>query len=275
MTSYKLSLHSHPTNFAHLIFTSPNKEKYFDNLLKILHRKKGNIVLGITEFNNDKRFKKFLDTIKKLKKYKISCPYENYFFSIKKDKKEIYFIKTNEIGTDKGHILIIGFIGEIRKRKLEEVLKEAHKQKCIIIANHPLHLENKISYFLIKKIFGSSKEPSINKKNLLKYKKDFDAIELNSYFPEDWKNIKKFSKQNKVQLVSDSDAHFLDEIFTSFYEVKNLNFKNPSSFKKSLKKSLKRNLSLHSGKAGYSAKYKHALEILFENFWKKIGIIKN
>ena len=187
--------------------------------------------------------------------------------------KEIYFVKTDEINTDKGHILIIGFKGKIKKRKLEIVFIEAHKQKCIIIANHPLHHEFKINYFIIKKILNSN-EISMNEEELKKHKKDFDSIEINSYFPEDWKDIKKFAKKNNVSLVSDSDAHFLDEIFTSFYEVKNISFKNSKLFKKSLKIALKRGINLHAKKYGYFVKYKHVLEIILENLGKKIGLIK-
>ena len=274
MVTYKLSLHSHTTNFAHFILTKPNKVEYLESLLKILFRKEGNLVLGISNFNDDNRYKKLLETAKKLKKYEIDFSNEEVFFSIKRKEKEINFIKTDEIETDKGHILIIGFKGKIKKRKLEDVLREAHKQKCVIIANHPLHHEFKIVYFLIKKILNSDNEISINKQELRKHKKDFDAIEINSYFPEDWNRVKKFAKKNSISLVSDSDAHFLDEIFTSFFEVKNLNFKNSRLFKKSLKKALKKNIHLHAKKYGYSAKYKHIIEVILENFGRKIGLIR-
>lgn len=267
MKTYKLSLHSHTSNFVHFILTKPNKKEYLENLLKILFRKKGNLVLGISNFNDDDRYKKLLETAEKLKKYKFEENNKDFFFSIEKDNKKIYFIKTDEIKTDKGHILIIGLKGKIKKRKLEEILKTAHKQNCIIIANHPLHKFN-IPHFFVGKI-------SLAKEDLEKNKKYFDALELNSYFPEDWKNIKRFANKNKISLVSDSDAHFLDEIFISFYEVKNLNFKNPTSFKKSLKKALREKLHLHARKFGYFAEYKHAFEIALEKIGKKIGLLKS
>jgi len=274
MATYKLSLHSHTTNFAHFILTKPNKVEYLESLLKILFRKEGNLVLGISNFNDDNRYKKLLETAKKLKGDSLNFSNEEIFFSIERSGKEIHFIKTDEIETNKGHILIVGFRGKIKKRKLEDVLREAHKQKCVIIANHPLHHEFKITYFLFKKILNSDKEISIDKKELKKHKKDFDAIEINSYFPEDWKDIKKFAKKNSISVVSDSDAHFLDEIFTSFYEVRNLNFKNPRLLKKSLKKALKKDIHLHAKRHGYSAKYKHIFEVILENFGRKIGLIR-
>ncbi len=274
METFKLSLHSHTTNFVHFLLIKPNKKEYLKKLLKKLFRKHGHIVLGISNFNNDNRYKKLFDVTRLLpKNYQIDSKYKDYFFSIEKNHDKIYFIKTDEIETDKGHILIIGFKGKIKKRNLKKVLKEAHKQNCVIIANHPLH-EFYVPYVLIKKLLGGQENISLNIKDLKLYKKDFDALEINSYFPEDWNKIKNIARKYNKNIVSDSDAHFLNEIFTSWYEIKGLNFNNPSSFKKSLKKALKRNLHLHAKKYGYTARYKHAIQIIFENFGKKIGLIK-
>lgn len=170
MRTYKLSLHSHTSNFVHFILTEPNKKEYLENLIKNLFKKHGNIVLGITNFDDDGRYEKLLDATKLLApEYIINKDNKDYFFSIKANNKSIHFIKSDEIETEKGHILIIGFKGKIRKRDLKEVLNEAHNQHCIIIANHPLH-EFNVSYFLIKKLLGGAENISIDKKSLLKYK---------------------------------------------------------------------------------------------------------
>ena len=274
MKTFKVSLHSHITNFVHFTLTKPNKKEYLEKLLRILFKKHGNLVLGITNFNDDKRYHKVLEATKFLsEKYMINKKYKNYFFSIELNNKKIYFVKTDEIETDNGHILIIGFNGKIRKRKLENVLKEAHKQKCVIIANHPLHSFG-VSYFLIRKFLGKLKTISITKNELEKNKKYFDALELSSYFPEDWKKIEAFARKKNLNLVSDSDSHFLDEVFTSWYEAKNLNFETPQSFKKSLKKALRKDLYLHARKYSYFARYKHSFEVLLEKIGRKFGLIK-
>lgn len=274
MKIFKVSLHSHTTNFVHFILTKPNKKQYLEKLLKILFKKHGNIVLGISNFNDDGRYKKLFEVTRALsKEYLVNKKYSDYFFSIQRLDKKIYFIKTDEIETDKGHILIVGFNGKIRKRKLEHILKDAKKQNCIIIANHPLHNFG-APYFLIKKILGKSNDVSLAKKDLIKNKKYFDALEISSYFPEDWEKIKAFAKKNRKATVSDSDAHFLDEIFSSWYEIKDLNFKNQIEFKKSLKRALRRNLHLHAKKYNYFARYKHSFEIVLEKIGRKMGIIK-
>lgn len=275
MTLYKLSLHSHTSDFAHFIFRHPNKKSYLLTLVKNLLKKHGNVVLGVSNFNNDGRYESLLSISKSLpKEYLLDHKYEEYFFSIEHKEKKIFFIKTDEIETDKGHILIVGYKGKIRKRKLDEVLKEANNQNCPIIANHPLHVFG-TSYYLFKKIFKKKTDISLSNEELKKHKNDFDAIELNSYFPEDWKRIKRFAKTQNMAVIADSDAHFLNEIFTSWYEVDDLDFDSPEKFKKSLKKELKKRIQLHAKKYGYEAIYKHSFQIILEVLGKKIGLISN
>lgn len=91
---------------------------------------------------------------------------------------------------------------------------------------------------------------------------------------EDWDKIKNFARRYNKKVVSDSDAHFLDEIFTSWYEIDDLNFKNPRSFKRSLKTALRKNLKLHAKRYGYIARYRHAIQVIVENIGRKIGLLK-
>ncbi len=274
MKMYKISLHSHTSDFSHFLFWTVNKKDYFLKLLEILKKKKGNLVLGITNFNNDKRYENLLTIARGFKgKFYLDDKYSNFYFILKIKGKEIIFVKTDEIETSEGHTLIVGFKGDINQREFHGVLKEAHKQNCLIFANHPLHIFG-ISYILVKKLLGGAKEISLSKKELIHDKKNIDALELNSYFPEDWKKIKEFAKKNKLPVVSDDDAHFIDEIFTSWYEVDNLDFSNPKNFKISLKKELKNGIKLHAHKFGHLALYKHAFQVVFESLGKKLGIIK-
>lgn len=265
---FKLSLHSHEPNFKEGSLTK--QKDACINFLKKLFRRKGSLVLGITNSKNNKKYEHFLKLTKTLpKEYSSSKEYSDYFFSLKYKKKIIYFVKTYEVETEKGHILLIGYKGKLSSTKLKEVLRSAHKQKAIIIANHPLH--SSVSYFLITKALGEDKI-GLNKKELSQNKEDFDAIELNSYFPEDWKNIKKLSKKIGIPLVSDSDAHFPEELFRAYYEADSLNFKNPKEFKASLKKSLKKGIHLRARKHRFYAEYKHGLEIIIHKFLSLLKI---
>ena len=267
MVKFKLDLHTHTSDFIHLFFTNPHKERYIVSLLDILFKKQGNLVLGIANFNDDSRYEKVIQIIKKLpKKYDVNYRFKECFVSISKSNQTIHFVKADEIDTEKGHILIIGHNGKIKKRNLKEVLKEAHKNHCIVIASHPLH-DFAVGHFIIKKM-------SLSKEELIKNKKQIDAIELDSYFPKDWKKIKKISKNEKIPIVSESDAHFLDEFFRSYFELKGLNFKNPSIFKKSLKKALKRTIKLHAQRYNFTAEYKHILQVYFEKLGKRLHILQ-
>lgn len=277
MTLFKVSLHSHTSDFAHLIGTKPAKEKYFLELLKILFKKcsaKETLVLGITNFNDDNRYTNLFMASRNLPKdYRIDSRFYEYFFSVSKEERKIYFIKTDEIATDKGHILIVGHPGKVRHRKLREILKKAHEEKCIIIASHPLH-EFGIPYFIFNRLSGNKNTISLDMKDIKNYEKDFDALELNAYFPEDWSKIRKIGEKDKINIVSDSDSHFLDELFVSFYETEHLSFSSPISFKKSLKKALKRGIKLHARKLGLTAEYRHGLQVFLETLGLKLGFIK-
>jgi len=250
MTTYKLDLHSHPPKTT--------------DLVKNLFKKQGNLVIGITNWNNSTKYKKFLEATNKLPKtYKINLKHKEYFISITKNKKTIHFIKSDELETKNGHILIVGHKGKIITTNFKKTLKDCHKQGDIIIADHPLHHEN-IAHFFILRLMGNKHKLSLGKKTIEKNKKYIDALELNSYFSKDWKKIKKFAKKNNLNVIANSDAHFTNELFKSYIELKNLNFKNPKLLKKSIRKALKKKIKIHAHRHGFSAGYKHVLSGIFK-----------
>ncbi|MBS3094678.1 hypothetical protein J4474_03360 [Candidatus Pacearchaeota archaeon] len=272
--TFKIDLHTHTSDFSHFIFAKINKKEYLQKILTKLFRKGDKIIVGVAEFNSDGRYSKLVETAKELSKDCIvEFGNEDYFISIKKGEKIIYFIRTDEIETDKGHILIIGNKNKIDSRNLSHLLKTARKKRWIVIADHPLH-KTGLSYFLISKIF-SLKKLSLDKKTLEKNKEYFSSLELNSYFPEDWKKIRSFARKNKIPLISDSDAHFIKEFFDSYFEMENLDFKNISKFKKSFKRELRRHIKIHPKKHEFIFKYKHGFESLFfGKILSKLGLIK-
>ena len=272
--SFKVDLHTHTSDFSHLLITNVDKKVYTLKLLQRLFKKGNNLVIGIAEFNCDGRFGKFVDATKELpKNYVVDQKNSDWMISIKKNKKKIYFVRTDEVETNKGHILIVGNKEKIDVHNLENLLKIAKKKKWVVVADHPLHKAS-LAYFLIAKIF-SLKNLSLDEKTIKKYKDYFSSIEMNSYFPEDWKKIKKFAKKNKIPIIADSDAHFVNEFFQSHFDVKYLNFKSLSKFTKSLKKALKKHVKTHSQKHIFTAKYKHGFDsIIFEFILGKMGLIK-
>mgnify|MGYP001582515547 CR=1 FL=1 len=267
MVKFKLDLHTHTSDFVHLIFTKPSNVNYLVSLLDLLFKKHGNLILGIANFNDDCRYEKIMQVSKRLHRgYNTNYKFKECFFSISKNGKTIYFVKADEIDTNKGHILIIGHEGKIRKRNLKEILKEAHKDHSIIIASHPLH-NVVIGHFIIKKMSLSSEDIAQNKRQI-------DAIELDSYFPKDWRKIKKISKTQKIPVVSESDAHFLGEFFKSYFELDNLSFRDSNRFRKTLKKALRRKIKLHAQEHNFMAEYKHIFQVYLSILGKKLHILE-
>ena len=274
---FKLDLHSHTSDFFHYLINNPEDEKaavkeMLDELFK-KSKKEIPLVLGIANVNNDGRYEKLIGIIKNLSdKYEIDSENEDCFISIKKNNKKIYIVKADEIETSKGHVVIIGFKGKLNSKKLPEVLKRAKKQKAIIIAAHPLH-EFFVPHFVIEKVFQDD-AVSLDKKTLRKYLKYFDSLEINSYFPEDKRKIKEFATSTKIPVIADSDAHYINEFFDSYFEVKNLDFRSIGRFKRTLKKALKKEIKIHASKTGFIIKYRHILSIIFYLILRKLGVIK-
>jgi len=272
MAKFKVDLHSHTSDFHHLIFSKSNKKEYLIKLLNKLFKKGNNLVIGLAEFNDDGRFSKFVKAMKLLpKEYEVKKNLP--IISIRKNKKIIYFIRADEIATEKGHILIVGNNKSIKTRNLRKILEKAKKHKWIVIIDHPIH-EFGPAYFLVSRI-NNHPAISLKKQTILKNKKKIDALELSSYFPEDRAKIKRFGKKNKIPVISQSDAHFLNEFFDSYFELDNLDLTNISRFKKSFRKALKRNIKLHPGKHEFTAKYKHGFEVIFDYFGRKWGLVKS
>ena len=271
MIKFKLDLHRHMSDLFHFILSKQGKKEYLIKLLNKLFRKGDDLVIGLADFNNDGRFSKFEKTIRELPKdYLINK--KGPIISIKKNKKMIYFIRANEISTEKGHILIIGNNEKIKTRKLENILIKAKENKWIVIADHPLH-EFTFPYFLISRINEHS-AISLKKETIYNNKKNIDVLELNSYFPEDRKEIKKLGKKYKIPVISESDAHFMNEFFNSYFELDNLDLTNITKFKKTFRKALKKHIKLHPRKKGIFVIYKHGVYVVMEIFGKKLGLIK-
>ncbi|MFQ5531212.1 MAG: hypothetical protein ACE5ES_01210 [Candidatus Nanoarchaeia archaeon] len=263
MVKYTLDLHDHVFDFS---------KKNVKSIVDKLFKKKGNIVLGISDHNWNELYSKFLKTLKTLKEYKIDLKNQRLFVSVKnKENDKIWLIKTHEVGTNQGHILLIGYNGE-KTHNIKKLLKLAHKEKAIVIANHPLHPHG-ISYFLYLKLAGRENQSASITKKQLKQKKFIDAVELNSYFPEDWPKVKKFSKKNKIPIVTGSDSHKPSEILRSSFQLENLDFRSPKAFKKSFRKALKKHVKLNPVAHGFEAKYFRAVNIILHILLRKLKII--
>ncbi len=273
MVVYKLDLHNHTSTFPRFLGRRDDKKLYVKTILKNIFKEKGNLVLGIADFHEDKRYDSFLYGMKQLD-YHLNLLHENYFFSFQQAKRTIYFVRTKEVETDKGHFLLVGYLGKTKGKSLKELLKEVKKQKAIIIANHILH-EFPVSQFLVLHAMGRKEEHmSARGQTIGQYKKELSALELNPYFPYDWKKIRSLAKKERLPLVTDSDAHFPEEFFRSYILMEDIDFTNPITFRKSFRRALKKGIQLHARKAGYISLYKHAFQIVLWSLAMKLGLIQ-
>jgi hypothetical protein len=240
------------------------------------HTLQGVVAHRFSDVNGDGRYRRFVSLVREYRgKYEVDLEHRDYFISISREGRRVYFVKCDEIATNKGHVLIVGHKGKVKSRRLKDVLKEAHRSRCLIVANHALHKMG-IDYFVVSKIVGSKNlmKMSMSKGDLDENINGFDAVELNSYFPEDWKKIRKIVKNRKTRITASSDAHFLGEFFRSYVELEGLDFSSGEGFKKSLKRAFRKGVKVHAKKHGFVALYRHGLHLVFDHFSGVLGIVR-
>lgn len=130
--------------------------------------------------------------------------------------KNFEVIVGEEVSTDMGHVLVYYIKKEIKPGKVEQVIKEARKQKAICVLAHPYNLVQD----QLKKLMFDTKRKSLTKEFEHKIKL-FDAIEgFNSrcYLKKENKLAQKLAKKYKKPMTAGSDAHFKNEICNSWVE---------------------------------------------------------
>lgn len=132
------------------------------------------------------------------------------------NEKRILCIPSQEVSTNKGHILAIDISEEISDElSIEEVIKEIHNQNGIAIAAHPL------------------REGNIIEESKLKL---FDAIECNhpSYDNKEIQKSKELAQKYGLNCTYDSDAHSKNSL-KNIYNICEMNILNVEQMKKAIK----------------------------------------
>lgn len=233
----------------------------------------------LTNFNDD-RYENFMETAKTFPKDWDFKEYERGAIVNLPDGKNFYWLKSQEIPTEQGHVLFTG----VRKnnhikpyRNIEEVFLDAD-DLTIIIADHPLW------------VMPKGNPLGIGEENLIRYSSKFHAAELNG---SSWllarhanTNLEKLSKKINLPLIANSDAYgftlpfifgvapFLDigKTYTEF-EIKDLHLGDIDSLLYSLKENIVKNKSkLHLRKNNPLTIFQHAFFTLGYSRLKKIGV---
>lgn len=125
--------------------------------------------------------------------------------------KDFEVIIGEEVNTEIGHVLVYYLKNKINPGKFKDVLKEARKQKAIIVLAHPYNLlSSKIAkFFHIKNPRDNLK---LEDENIVK---EFDAVEgfnSRSLLIKENKLAMNLAKKFNKPATAGSDAHFLNEI---------------------------------------------------------------
>ncbi len=232
---------------------------------------------ALTNFNDD-RYETFMETGKNLPRDWDFKEYERGAIINLPDGKKFYWLKSQEIPTEQGHVLFTG----VRKnnhikpyRNIEEVFSDT--EDSIIIADHPLW------------IIPKGNPLGIGEKNLIKYSSKFHAAELNG---SAWllarhanPNLEKLAKEINLPLIANSDAYgftlpfifgvapFLDigKTYTEF-ERKDLQLEDIDSLIYSLKENIvEGKCKPHLKKNNPLTIFQHAFFTLGYSRLKKIG----
>jgi hypothetical protein len=170
-------------------------------------------------------------------------------------KKNILVIKSEQVVTKQGHLLVVGLkkCREISHGKdLEDTIKIARDENCLVFANLPFY----------KYGVGSCLQ---KKPKLLE---SIDGIEIHNgeatlFSPGSNKKSQCFYSQIKkdhpdLVAISTSDGHSFFEIGSSYTEIPELDLKNSETIIKSLKENLKRPLN-HKMHNSYLGALRHGI----------------
>jgi len=177
------------------------------------------------------------------------------------EKRQLYLIKSEEIPTDKGHVLLVGGVAgkNIKARSLEEVLDSAENLGLIKIADHP--------YTRFPGFKGIGKY-------LEEYKEKIDALEWNANL---YLGNRRLRKTNK-NVIANSHSHKPKDIGNAYtiFPCCSLNFENGEKFIDSLKKNIReRNFVVKKGHNPLTSIVHHFFmnllyHILIKLGWKKL-----
>ena len=216
-------------------------EEGFSSLAGILDRMMKTSLDGIyiTNSNLDSRYEDWTSKeqleIARKKGYEIESG--EYYIFAKKEERIVFFGKSHEIRTDRGHFLFSGIRRDKRfsdRKPLEEILKEATDNE-LKIADHP--------YAKLKGqngIMATSKNPEEDAKKI-------DAFERNGNFClpfslANWKAV-KYSKEYSKPLVANSDGHHPRDIGETYniFNRKYLNYTSERAFRDSINNAVRDN----------------------------------
>jgi hypothetical protein len=243
----KADLHAHLTDSGGVYtwrsgkqFGLYSEEKIVQKTLKKCFAQSENTLVTVTSFNNDGRAYIFFNQLLKSQGKDYSVKEKEGILVVSQNERKRYFIPSEEISADKGHILLVGSQKEIKSRTLDGILEEVleMKEKPLIIASHPLSETGCVAKVYSKWV-GINSRLGLSKSEIEQNKSHFDALELNPNFSKEYNSIYLISKSTGIPLIANSDSHRIDDLFTNCNLFYNLSFDSLPLLIQSIKNSLK------------------------------------
>lgn len=247
MNQIKADLHNHLATFLY--------KGSFNEVIDITYKRLGsNGILSITN-GYDAKYEDFLNL-------KTSYEKQDIGNAVYIPEKKILIIKSQEVFTKQGHLLVLGLSKNINlkhNKNLEDSLKQAKDNNIIVISPHSFFINGLGSYL---------------RKNS-KFLRYFHGIEIHNgeafYGNEKAKDFYSLVKEDyNLGALSFSDGHSVKEIGSSYTLLEKLNIETFEKLIESLKKSVQaHNKDFSKDKQGHSIKgaLKHSIG------WGLIGFL--
>lgn len=217
-------------------------------------------LIGFINFN-DTRYQKIVNTRGELpKNYNLYDDNVQRFVGVYGKNRDLwsFILRGQEIPTNEGHVLVLGNNKEIKRRTIEDVLKEAKDMNALIVGDHFLGLKG------------------LGKENIIRYIKYLDLLEYgNSNFPELTSKSKDIGEKLKIPGLYNSDSHNLERMFSSYMIFPELDFSDWKTLREGIIKSAENEkMGYYAGKNRRFEIPIHFAAVVYNISRQKMGLVK-
>lgn len=240
-------------------------------------RREKHTLLSITSFGNDTIYEKIVNTRGNIP---VSCLYDDFketFIGVHNPERNLwsFVVRSQEIPSDKGHVLIHGGNRNIESRVFTDILDQAEDMGALKISDHPLGKNSWIANLLNRLINGQTAQYSLGKENLVEYANRLDAMEIgNSNYFNLFEETKSLALDLGIPGVCNSDAHSKDCAFSSYNSFNELDFTDNDSLNQSMRDSLNSgDYKTHPGKNRVGEHYLHGSVMVYNKLRRVLGLL--
>ncbi|GEM_PF-2593648 len=239
-------------------------------------RQNQNTLVGITNFSGNGMYETIMHSIEKMpKSIEIYDEHKDVYIGARSEKGFWhFFLRTEEIPTDKTRVLVAGSREDIGTRNLEEVLRISEERGYLTVALRP---ENKFMNRIAERILHRQKNLCLSKESFEKYSGRFDVLEVfNSSYPRMFSENERLAKENHIPGIYSSEAYRIDSLFNGNFTMEEIDFSNPKSLITSIKKGLqeRRYFAKIVREKGFFENALHKISTIYAPIAISLGLLK-